>query len=116
MRSADEKLFPAKTIAMATKNTSEKIECLNPNTGGRMNIDKKIYDLFAKAIHHSLKQGRELTYSQLVEGIYDYFKKQNIHFDGSVEWYAVTVKNDMEARSVIESFIERGKKLNRIKK
>jgi hypothetical protein len=25
---------------MPTKTTPQKVECLNPNTGGRMNIDK----------------------------------------------------------------------------
>ena len=43
------------------------------------------------------------------------FKKKTI-FDGAVEWYAITVKNDMEARGLIEVFTEKGKKLHRIKK
>jgi len=32
-----------------------------------------------------------------------------------VEWYAVTVKNDMVAKGVIETFMEKGKKLHRLK-
>ena len=35
---------------MANKTSPQKVECLNPNTGGHMNIDKNIYDLFSKAI------------------------------------------------------------------
>lgn len=101
---------------MHIKTVSKKVECLNPNTGGRMNIDKEIYDLFSKAIYHNLKQGKELTYSQMVEGIYDCFKKQKTKFDGSVEWYAVTVKNDMQARGIIEAVTVKGKKLNRLNK
>lgn len=101
---------------MPAKTASEKIECLNPNTGGRMNIDKKIYDLFSKAIYHTLKKKQPLSYTQIVEGIYDCFKQQKTKFEGSVSWYAVTVKHDMHARGVIEVFTEKGKKLHRLSK
>lgn len=101
---------------MATLTKRQKVECLNPNTGGRMNIDKSTYDLFSKAIYHTLKKDGDITYTQIVEGIYNCFKKQNTKFDGSVGWYAVTVKNDMEASGIIEVFTEKGKKLHRLKK
>lgn len=96
---------------MPTTKTA-KVECLNPNTGGRMNIDKEIYDLFSKAIYQTVKKGKALTYSQIVEGIKDYFKKQKIKFDGSVEWYAVTVKHDMHARGILHVYTEKGRKLH----
>ncbi|RYZ28868.1 MAG: hypothetical protein EOO10_08120 [Chitinophagaceae bacterium] len=95
---------------------SAKVECLNPNTGRRMNIKKKTYDLFSKAIYHTLKKEGAITFTQMVEGVYDCFKQQKTAFDGSVEWYAVSVKNDMQARGEIEVFTEKGKKLHRIKK
>ena len=101
---------------MAAKTAPEKVECLNPNTGGRMNIDKSIYDLFSKAIYHTLKKGEPLTYTQIVEGIHDCLKEQKVKFEGSVEWYAVGIKNDMHARGVIEVFTQKGKKLHRLKK
>ena len=101
---------------MATKTSSQKVECLNPNTGGSMNIDKNTYALFSKAIYHTLKKNKPLTYSQMVEGIYDCFKQQKTKFDGSVEWYAVTIKHDLHARGIIEVFAEKGKKLHRLKK
>ena len=100
---------------MATKTVSSKIECLNPNTGGRMNIDKTTYDLFSKAIYHTLKKNQPLIYSQIVEGIYDCFKQQKIKFNGSVSWYAVIVKHDMHARGMIEVFTEKGRKFHRLK-
>ena len=98
------------------KTDSSKVECLNPNTGGRMKIDKKIYDLFSEAIYGILKKNQPLTYSQIVEGIYDCFTQQKTKFDGSIEWYAVTVKHDMHARGVIEVYTEKGEKLHRLKK
>jgi hypothetical protein len=94
----------------------EKVECLNPNTGSRMNIDKTTYNLFSKAIYDTLKKSRPLTYSQIVDGISDYFRKQKIKFTGSVEWYAITVKHDMHARGAIEVFLEKGQKWHRLKK
>ena len=101
---------------MPAKTASQKIECLNPNTGGSMNIVKKTYDLFSKAIYHTLKKNQPLTYTQIVEGIEDCFRQQKTKFEGSVSWYAVTVKHDMHARGIIEVFTEKGKKLHRLKK
>ena len=101
---------------MPTATNTKKTECLNPNTGGRMNIDKEIYDLFSNAISHVLKKESGITFTDMVEGVEDYFKMQKTKFDGSVGWYAVTVKNDMQARGLIEVFTEKGKKLHRLKK
>ena len=100
---------------MATKTSPQKVECLNPNTGGSMNIDKSIYDLFSKAIYHTLKTSEPLTYTQMVEGIYKCFKEQKTKFEGSIEWYAVSIKNDMHARGIIGVFTQKGKKLHRLK-
>lgn len=95
----------------------DKIECLNLNTGRRMKIDNVTYDLFCRAIYHTLKKTRHsITYTQIVDGIKEYFKDQKTVFKGSVEWYAVAVKHDMEANGFIETFTERGKKLHHPRK
>ena len=93
-----------------------KVECFNPNTGRRMNIDSETYELFTKAIKQTLKAGKEITFSEIVEGIKKYFRSQNIGFKKSVPWYAVTVKNDMQVRNVIEVFTEKGRKLHRMRR
>jgi hypothetical protein len=97
------------------KATEKKVECLNPDTGRRMNIDKETYDLFSKAIYHTLK-GRSLPFQEIVEGVYDCFRLKNIVFNGSVEWYTITVKKDMEARGIITTVMEKGRKINRLSK
>jgi hypothetical protein len=94
----------------------QKVECLNPNTGRIMSIDKEVYDLFSKAIYHTLKKDKALTYTEIVEGVNECFKQQKTKFDGSVGWYTVTVKHDMHARGVIEITTEKGKKIHRLKK
>ncbi|HEX6335290.1 MAG TPA: hypothetical protein VFZ78_13745 [Flavisolibacter sp.] len=101
---------------MPVSTKPARVECLNPNTGSRMNIDKSTYDLFSKAIYHTLKQRQPLTYTEIVDGIRDCFREQKTRFSGSVSWYAVTVKHDMHARGIIEVFTEKGKKLHRLAK
>ncbi len=100
---------------MAIKILSQKVECLNPNTGGKIKIDKTIYDLFSRAIFQTLEKSQPLTYTQIVEGIKDCFKQEKTKFDGSIGWYAVTIKNDMQARGIMEVFTEKERKLHRIK-
>ena len=101
---------------MSTKTATQITQCLNPNTGRQINIDKKVYDLFSKAILKTLKKNPPLTFTQIVEGIEDCFRQQKTRFDGALPWYAVTVKHDMHARGIIEVFPEKGKKLHRLSK
>jgi|GEM_PF-5594463 len=61
---------------MPTAAKTQKVECLNPNTGRRMNIDKSIYELFSKAIIQTLRELGPITFTQLVEGVHDRFKQQ----------------------------------------
>jgi hypothetical protein len=99
------------------KKRAEKVECLNPNTGRKMNVDSGTYELFSKAIYHTLKKEKEgISYTDIVRGIKKCFKDQKTIFKGAIEWYAVTIKNDMEATGVIETFKEKGKKLHRLKR
>ncbi|HET9825744.1 MAG TPA: hypothetical protein VFP87_10425 [Chitinophagaceae bacterium] len=101
---------------MSTKS-AKKVECLNPNTGRRMSIDSDTYDLFSKAIYHTLKKEKHgMTYTGMVKGIKKCFHEQKTVFNGSIEWYAVTVKHNMTANGVIETFVEKGRKLHRLKK
>ena len=101
---------------MATRISSGKVECLNPNTGGKINIDLSTYELFSKAIYHTLKAKGPVSFTEMVEGIRDCFKKQGTVFKGSISWYAVTVKNDLESRKVIHTYMEKGKKLHQLSK
>lgn len=100
---------------MATATLS-KTECINPNTGGKMNIDSDTYKLFSKAIYHVVKVKPGSTFTDLVKGVKQCFKENRTSFSKSISWYTIVVKNDMEARSVIEVYTEKGKKLNRLKK
>lgn len=97
------------------KPGSTKTEIINPNTGHRMQIDTDIYSLFSKAIVDVLKKQSGLTFTELTEGIRQYFSAQKTVFKKSVSWYAISVKYDLEARGIVETFKEKGKLLNRLK-
>jgi hypothetical protein len=116
MCNADENLLSTKKITTMPLTTAAKVECLNPNTGRRMNINKDTYKLFSKAILKTLKEKGAITFTEIVNGVYDCFKKQKTTFDGAVEWYTVSVKNDLHARGVIDVYTEKGKKLHCLKK
>ena len=95
----------------------QSVQTLNPNTGRKMNIDANTYQVFSKAIYHTLKQAKTgISYTEMVKGVKKSLKETKANFKGSIEWYAVTVKNDMEANGVIETYFEKGTKLNRLKK
>jgi hypothetical protein len=95
---------------------STKHECLNPHSGRSMFIDKEIYDMFSKAITHVLKEEKQLLFSGIVDNLHSYFENRNIKFERSVDWYAISVKNDMEARGLIKTHVEKGKKWNSLSK
>ncbi|HKP32153.1 MAG TPA: hypothetical protein VJT83_05480 [Chitinophagaceae bacterium] len=98
---------------MATQK-STKAETLNPNTGRKMNIDAHKYDLMSSTIKKVLKSAKPLTFTEIVDGVIEEFKKSKVKFDGVVPWYAITVKNDLHSRGEIEVFTEKGKKLHRL--
>ena len=97
--------------------TKNKTECLNPNTRSRISIDSALYELFSKAIYNTLKKEKKgITYTEIVNGIKKRFTEQKTRFNGSVEWYAVTVNHDMVAKDIIETWIEKGTRLHKLKK
>ena len=108
--------FNSKLLMPVGKNKPGKVECLNPQSGRRMNIDTDTWQLFSKAINETLKGGKALSFTELVEGIHDYMHAHKINFKKSIPWYAVTVKNDMEVRGLLKVYTEKGKKMNSLRK
>jgi hypothetical protein len=95
--------------------TEQRIQLLHPQGKHAPSISMDTYYLFEKAITKIL-QKEPLAFYDLVEEIKNYFKKNKIKFDGAVDWFGISVKNHLEATGVIETFTEKGKKLNRLKK
>jgi len=80
----------------------EKIMTLHPQGKKGVNISRDKYYKIKFSIIESLK-GKDLTHSDLVRSLKGHLKSD---FDGSVGWYAETVKLDLEARGKIERFRE----------
>lgn len=77
----------------------EKILSLHPDPGKTgVNIDKGKYEFVRQAILDELQKSRELTYQELNKRLK---AKLSGNFDGSIPWYVVTVKLDLEARGLI---------------
>jgi hypothetical protein len=77
----------------------EKILTLHPQGKQGVNISKQKYDTMKNAIIETLAEFNELTFSELTSKIH---QKLAGKFDGSINWYVVTVKLDLEARGILE--------------
>ncbi len=78
----------------------EKIRTKHPEAGKRgVHISRAKYDQVRRAIESALRAGGELTFAELGAKVE---KKLTGKFEGSIMWYYVSVKLDLEARRVLE--------------
>ncbi len=79
---------------------TEKILTLHPDPEKQgVNIDKAKYDQIRSAILEILQSQDEMTFLGLMDALSE---KVSGNFDGSIGWYYVTTKLDLEARGEIE--------------
>lgn len=78
---------------------TERIMTLHPAGKQGVNIDKGKYGMVREAIEEILKAQPGITFSELTEEV---GRRIGEVFDGSVGWYVVSVKLDLEARGVLE--------------
>ena len=74
---------------------SDRVLTLHPHGKQGVNIDKRKYETIRNAIATSLHGSDGMTYMELVAEV---GQRVAGRFDGSVKWYVVAVKQDMEAR------------------
>lgn len=77
----------------------EKIETLHPQGKKGVNIDFSKYQIIKKFIINTLQDKTEIEYGVLNDLAVE---KMSQSFEGSIPWYIVTVKLDLEARNIIE--------------
>jgi len=75
-----------------------KILTLHPQGKKGVNISRKKYDLIKDFIIDTIQKEKEISYQDLN----DLAENKLTDFDGSVPWYIVSVKLDLEARNIIE--------------
>lgn len=86
----------------------------HPRTGRKMKIDAAIYEPVAAAIQQSLKGSAGKTFTELSADVEKLIRKKMPGFTGSIPWYTISVRLDLESRGIVETFSEKGRKLNRL--
>jgi hypothetical protein len=95
---------------------SKKTTTTHPRTGSRFSIDDSIYNPFKAAILQSLKGTKGKTFTELTDDVMTIIRKKMPGFTKSIPWYTISVRLDLETKGIVETFTEKGKKLNRLKK
>lgn len=101
---------------MATsKKPTGKTTVIHPRTGTARKFDKAVYDPIKAAILQSLKGSKGKTFTELTDDVATIIRKKMPGFKKSIPWYTISIRLDLEARGIVETFVEKGKKLNRLK-
>lgn len=98
------------------KAVAKKITVTHPATGTERKFDAAIYEPFKAAILQSLKGSKGKTFSELTDDVVKIIRKKMPGFSKSIPWYTISVRLDLETRGLIETFVEKGIKLNRLVK
>ena len=98
------------------KATSKKIIVTHPVTGTERKFDAIIYEPVKAAILQSLKGSNGKTFTELTDDVVKIIRKQMPEFKGSIPWYTISIRLDLETKGIVETFVEKGKKLNRLVK
>ncbi len=77
----------------------EKILTMHPQGKKGVNISREKYDTIRTFILKTIKKQKRISYQDLNDLAEE---KLADSFDGSIPWYIVSVKLDLEARKIIE--------------
>jgi hypothetical protein len=102
-------------MAKGIKIAAKKIIVTHPGTGTKRNFDASIYKPFKAAVIQSLQGSKGKTFTQLSDDVVKIIKRKMPEFKGSIPWYTISIRLDLETRGIVETFTEKGKKLNRLK-
>ena len=105
---------------MTKKVKPKKTTTTHPRTGSQFNIDAAIYGPFKAAILQSLKGSKGKTFTELADDVVKIIRKKMpvpmaIGIKKSIPWYTISIRLDLETRGIVETFTEKGEKLNRLK-
>jgi len=95
---------------------TKKIIVTHPQTGTERKFNAAIYEPVRAAILQSLKGSKGKIFTELTDDVVKIIRKKMPDFKGSIPWYTISVRLDLETRGIVETFVEKGKKLNRLKK
>lgn len=99
---------------MAKPIKTKKITTTHPRTGSQFAVAAEIYEPIKAAIIKSLKGSKGKTFTALSDEVTHTIKKKMPGFTKSIAWYTISIRLDLETRGIVETFTEKGKKLNRL--
>lgn len=94
---------------------SIKSTTTHPRSGREMKIDSSVYEPFKSAILQSLKGSKGKSFTELTDDVVKTIRKKMPGFKKSIPWYTISIRLDLETRGIVETFTQKGKKLNRMK-
>ncbi len=97
-------------------SASKKIIVTHPATGTERKFDASIYEPVKAAILESLEGSKGKTFAELSDDVVKIIRKKMPGFSKSIPWYTISIRLDLETNGIVETFVEKGKKLNRLKK
>lgn len=100
---------------MPKAKESKKVIVTHPLTGVERKFDTSIYEPVKAAILKSLKGSKGKTFTELCDDVVDIIKKKMPEYKKSIPWYTISIRLDLEAKGIVETFTEKGRKLNRLK-
>ena len=101
---------------MAKSVSKSRTTVTHPVTGTERKFDSAIYEPFKAAIIEALKGSKGKTFTELTDDVVKIIKKKLPGFKRSIPWYTISVRLDLETRGIVETFTEKGQKLNRLKR
>ena len=79
-----------------------KIQLSHPDGKKAITMDKQKYTIVSEAILKLITTKGALTYSEILQGVTDEFRKNRTEFNGSLSWHLEWIKLDLEARRKIK--------------
>jgi hypothetical protein len=96
------------------KAIAKKVNVTHPRTGTERKFDAAIYEPVKAAIIQSLTKSKGKTFTDLTNDVVKIIRKKMPEFKKSIPWYTISIRLDLETRGIVETFIEKGRKLNRL--
>jgi hypothetical protein len=93
----------------------KKTTVTHPVTGTERKFDSGIYEPVKDAIIQSLKGSKGKTFTELTDDVVKIIRKKMPGFKRSIPWYTISIRLDLETRGIVETFVEKGRKLNRLR-
>ena len=97
---------------MAKATTIKKTIVTHPVSGKEKKFDTDIYEPFKAAIMKSLTGSKGKTFTELTDDVVKIIRKKIPAFKKSIPWYTISIRLELETRGIIETFVEKGVKLD----